>query len=794
MKILARALAVLAGLLTLSQVVGAPAYGSIYATPSTIICASDAVCASISNAQVLSVTYLGVNGSALYAWDDTTSCTPDGVFEVRPAGATHCFWMKGFSPKAQPGLIFVGDGAGGPSELGANLAAAYAAAPIAGGQTFFVVPSFSGNGYTMTTQFVEGTVDKCIPIMGAGVGSQNFRGTTINWAATSGNGPFKFDCVSNNGAGRSEFVPLSNLSLTNNGCNSTGGCGSTVAAVEIGSVNDGDLGATYQNLTIQGFGTFFKNHNQYAVNETLQNVNVYSAGVVLELGTTVGSIGQQIRVIGGIQAANGKVLYIPAAYTVGPEVTYSGGTSLFDNVGDPVSDCAGATEATPCLIKDFGVHRETSPTAANAHLFGGCFGMYAGGDIWEDDNLGTTTTATISIASPAVVTMTNTFAAGQILKFATTGALPTGITAGSLYYVIAAGLSGSQLEFSATPGGAAVNTSGSQSGVQSVVAGVDWMALASCNRTSIVTDGVDVVANRPLAAILSIPNLTEGSATFHVLSSSNVGSIRNGANFASIEDHSFPNFGGTAYPQNFRGPASFQDVVTSPNGFVGNVTGSATTATNAANVTTSASTANATFFPVLAPSSSSGNQALVTSSMFSFNPSTGALGNNGTITSSTADQTTARVIVQNTASGGHAFALVAGVNGVSNSGVSLHDTTANLDDFVFDNSGNLSLGAYATPGYLVVGAGGLVTSTPALSGTSTSIGGGALIAGACASTTVTISGATNAMVADVSPITYPGDGFYWRGYVSSSNTVTASVCAAVSGTPAASTYNIRVLR
>lgn len=67
--------------------------------------------------------------------------------------------------------------------------------------------------------------------------------------------------------------------------------------------------------------------------------------------------------------------------------------------------------------------------------------------------------ATISIATPAVVTMANSFAAGQPIKFSSSGRLPTGVTAGATYYVIAAGLSGASFQFSATVGGAAINTS-----------------------------------------------------------------------------------------------------------------------------------------------------------------------------------------------------------------------------------------------------------------------------------------------------------------------------------------------
>jgi hypothetical protein len=68
------------------------------------------------------------------------------------------------------------------------------------------------------------------------------------------------------------------------------------------------------------------------------------------------------------------------------------------------------------------------------------------------------TVATISAANPVVVTMANTFAAGQPVSFLSTGNLPAGLVQGTTYYVIAAGLSGSQFEISATVGGSAINT------------------------------------------------------------------------------------------------------------------------------------------------------------------------------------------------------------------------------------------------------------------------------------------------------------------------------------------------
>lgn len=78
-------------------------------------------------------------------------------------------------------------------------------------------------------------------------------------------------------------------------------------------------------------------------------------------------------------------------------------------------------------------------------------------------------TATITIATPAVVTINNHgLIAGDLIKFTTTGALPTGLTAGVGYYVISAGLTTNNFEVSATVNGTAINTSGTQSGVHTV--------------------------------------------------------------------------------------------------------------------------------------------------------------------------------------------------------------------------------------------------------------------------------------------------------------------------------------
>lgn len=92
------------------------------------------------------------------------------------------------------------------------------------------------------------------------------------------------------------------------------------------------------------------------------------------------------------------------------------------------------------------------------------------------------------------------------------------------------------------------------------------------------------------------------------------------------------------------------------------------------------------------------------------------------------------------------------------------------------------------------GSGNLSWTSVSLSGTTGSIGGGLLAAGACASGTVAVTGSTTSMTVTVSPNTYPGDGTDFSGYVSTNGTVTVKVCALVAVTPTSSTYNVRVIQ
>lgn len=96
---------------------------------------------------------------------------------------------------------------------------------------------------------------------------------------------------------------------------------------------------------------------------------------------------------------------------------------------------------------------------------------------------------TTAVASPGVVGWTgHPLVVNQAISFTTSGALPTGLTAGVTYYVIATGLTANQFEVAATPGGAAINFTGSTSG-QSVCWGGEKLPLVVCAASGVGSTG-----------------------------------------------------------------------------------------------------------------------------------------------------------------------------------------------------------------------------------------------------------------------------------------------------------------
>jgi hypothetical protein len=99
------------------------------------------------------------------------------------------------------------------------------------------------------------------------------------------------------------------------------------------------------------------------------------------------------------------------------------------------------------------------------------FGPRGGGIYYWDAQIGVSPIqVTMTIASPGVITLPTgfTFLDGTVLQLTTTGTLPTGLSVGTTYFVVSS--TGSTFSLALTAGGTPINTTGSQSGVQSISA------------------------------------------------------------------------------------------------------------------------------------------------------------------------------------------------------------------------------------------------------------------------------------------------------------------------------------
>lgn len=189
----------------------------------------------------------------------------------------------------------------------------------------------------------------------------------------------------------------------------------------------------------------------------------------------------------------------------------SGGVSIEDD---------GSAEASSVTTLNFTGDGVTASDAGGGQVDINIPGAAGGGSEWALVNTSgaevTGQTFTITIASPGVVTLnSHGFAADTPLLLTTTGALPTGLTAGNVYYVRSP--TANTFELSATSGGASINTSGSQSGTHTAtrtttwtfsanVGNVDVTGLDAYNELMVLARGVSASASGLRQLFLSTNN------------------------------------------------------------------------------------------------------------------------------------------------------------------------------------------------------------------------------------------------------------------------------------------------
>lgn len=164
-------------------------------------------------------------------------------------------------------------------------------------------------------------------------------------------------------------------------------------------------------------------------------------------------------------------------------------------------------------------------------------------------------TCTISIASPAVVTLNaHGLSVDSAISFTTTGALPTGLSAGVTYYVTS--VTTNTFTISATLGGTNINTSGTQSGTHTLFYNPFGVSSAT-------TFNLPDFRGRVFGAIgqgSGLTNRTFGDGVgeeANTLTSSQIPSHRHRtALAASGNDGSFGNTGATNFTESIGGTAN----------------------------------------------------------------------------------------------------------------------------------------------------------------------------------------------------------------------------------------------
>ena len=175
-----------------------------------------------------------------------------------------------------------------------------------------------------------------------------------------------------------------------------------------------------------------------------------------------------------ISAISGATSYTITAGTQASSNATGGGTvyAVYQvNTGPAYSVPLSGWGAGPWGSGSWGYGTTTTDSLRiwNANNFGQdlLYGPRGGPLYYWNANIGVTpSTVSITIATPAVVTAILNLADNTAIQFHTTGALPTGLTVGTTYYTKY--LTATTFNVSLTPGGAAINTSGTQSGVTSI--------------------------------------------------------------------------------------------------------------------------------------------------------------------------------------------------------------------------------------------------------------------------------------------------------------------------------------
>jgi hypothetical protein len=463
----------------------------------------------------VSKSYIIQNGSAytvtIYNSTVAGNTTAAGAGAAIPAGKTVTVWSNGtdFSSAVNhaSGTFSVGTdlSVGGASSIGGSQSVG-GSQLIGGSQT---VQGSSGVVGTLTTNssaYLNGaatqTVDQTTAISTANetitLASAAFSNDLAVVLTSSGTMP--------TGLSTNTLYYVVETSATSyfSGAGSISGTTLTVSAVYGGSIGVGTVitGSGVATATVTsliggsgGVGTYGISVSQTVTSTTISGT--YSGTQTIKLSATIGGSPVNITAVGsgnltltpvsiGITAPAGTST--PALATT---AFVSNALGFFNATNWTIDETLATQTAAFTIASPAVVTVTTSPANGKAVSFSTTGALptgitantayYVFGRTGTTYNLATTPdiaqTATITIATPGVVTVASAPDNGALVTFSTTGALPTGLTAGTNYYVV--NRTSTTFQVSATSGGSEINTTGTQSGTQTAT----WRTLVNTSGT-----------------------------------------------------------------------------------------------------------------------------------------------------------------------------------------------------------------------------------------------------------------------------------------------------------------------
>jgi hypothetical protein len=275
------------------------------------------------------------------------------------------------------------------------------------------------------------------------------------------------------------------------GVGSISGTTLTISAVYAGSIGVGTVisgtgVASGTTVSVLGTGTGGAGTYTVGTSQTVASTTIngtYSGSQTIKLSTSFGGSAVNITNVG-----TGDMTLTPVSLGItAPSGTSTKALATCEFVTDAVQgvitaqnwefDETSATQtATITIASPAVVTVASAPTAQTAVAFTttGALptGLTVNAPYYVFDRTSTTyklstekdesQAAFISIAAPGVITVSSAPANGEMVNFTTTGSLPTGLSVGTYYFVV--NRTSTTFEVATTAGGSAITTSGSQSG------------------------------------------------------------------------------------------------------------------------------------------------------------------------------------------------------------------------------------------------------------------------------------------------------------------------------------------